>query len=191
MSTFMNISRGCVVLALLLSACATDKGAEIKVETLVDPKANMSGYKSYAWLDQAGAVMDPKQAWVPVGFDVMQELQHLTDEQLRQRGYEFANSHADAPAAAPGPDLLASFLIVVDMEAQKEEIQKRYGEAADLTNLHEGGLVIALIDPDSGKAVWAGTALAQVKPNRTDAEAKERLKLAVAKIFETFPVEKK
>jgi hypothetical protein len=187
----MSISRGCVALALLLSACATDKGAEIKVETLVDPKANLSGYKSYAWLDQAGAIMDPQQAWVPVGFDVMQELQYLTDQQLRERGFEFANPRTDAPAAAAEPDLLASFLIVVDMEAQKEELQKRYGDAADLTNLHEGGLVIALIDPDSGKAVWAGTALGQVKPNRTDAEAKERLKLAVAKIFETFPVEKK
>lgn len=183
---FMSISRGCVALALLLSACAS-KSSDIRVETVVDPKANLSGYKSYAWLDQAGAVVDPKQAWVPVGFDVIQELQFLTDQQLRDRGLQFAAAPAvDAPPASE-PDLLASFLIVVDMEAQKEEIQKTYGDAADLKNLHEGGLVIALIDPDSGKAVWAGTALSQVKADRTDAEAKERLKLAVEKIFETFP----
>jgi hypothetical protein len=190
MSTrFKSISGVSVVLALALSACAS-KSSDIRVETVVDPKADLGGYKSYAWLDQAGAIKDPKQAWTPVGFDVIQELQFLTDQQLRERGMQFAAMPGpDAPPAVQ-PDLLASFLIVVDMEAQKEEIQKRYGDSADLSNLHEGGLVIALVDPDSGKAVWAGTALGQVKADRTDAEAKERLKLAVEKIFETFPREK-
>jgi predicted small secreted protein len=173
-----------LAIALPLAACATDKGAGIKVKTLVDPKANISGYKSYAWAEQDNALKDPNQAWVPLNFDINQELQFLTDQELRQRGFQFAAENAE-------PDLYASFLVVVNMEAQAEAIKKRYGETADLKNLHEGGLVIALIDPETDRAVWAGTATGQVKTDRTDAQAKELLTEAVHKIFETFPAEEK
>jgi hypothetical protein len=171
-------------LALPMAACATDKGAEIKVKTLVDPKSKLSGYKSYAWAEQDNAIKDPNQAWVPLNFDINQELQFLTDKELRGRGLEFAAETAE-------PDLYASFLVVVNMQSQAEALKKRYGDSADLQNLHEGGLVIALIDPQTERAVWAGTATAQVNPKRTDAEAKQLLTDAVHKIFETFPLEKK
>jgi hypothetical protein len=171
-------------LALPLFACATDKGAEIKVKTLVDPKSSLSGYKSYAWAEQDNAIKDPNQTWVPLNFDINQELQFLTDQELRGRGMEFAAETAE-------PDLYASFLVVVNMASQSEALRKRYGEGADLENLHEGGLVIALIDPATDRAVWAGTATAQVNTKRTDAEAKALLTEAVHKIFETFPLEKK
>jgi hypothetical protein len=176
-----NIRYGSVafVLSLALSACAS-KGTDIKVDTVVDPKANLSGYHSYAWFTQDSALKDPNQAWAPVNFDIYQELQYLTDHELRDRGMQFAPETVK-------PDLYASFLVVVNMNAQADAIRKRYGDKADLTNLHEGGLVIALIDPASDKAVWAGTATAQVNPKRTDAEAKELLGKAVHKIFETYP----
>jgi hypothetical protein len=181
----INIARVAVAWALALSSlgCATDKGAGIKVKTIVDPKASLSGYHSYAWSDQDAALKDPEHAWVPVNFDINQELQFLTDQELRQRGMQFASETAE-------PDLYASFLVVVNMDAQADAIRKRYGEAADLKNLHEGGLVIALIDPRTEQPVWAGTATGQVKMNRTDAQAKELLGEAVHKIFETFPREK-
>jgi hypothetical protein len=188
MKTLQSINIGrlaaSLAFALSLSACATDKGAEIKVKTLVDPKSNLSGYKSYAWAEQDNALKDPNQAWVPLNFDINQELQFLTDKELRDRGLEFAAETAE-------PDLYASFLVVVNMESQAEALKKRYGEDADLKNLHEGGLVIALIDPQTDRAVWAGTATAQLDPKRTDAEAKALLAEAVHKIFDTFPLEKK
>jgi hypothetical protein len=180
----IDTGRLAIALVLMLSACATDKGAEIKVKTLVDPKSNLSGYKTYAWAEQDNAIKDPNQAWVPLNFDINQELQFLTDQELRGRGLQFAAETAE-------PDLYASFLVVVNMESQAEALKKRYGEAADLKNLHEGGLVVALIDPATERAVWAGTATAQVNPKRTDAEAKQLLTDAVHKIFETFPLEKK
>ena len=69
-----------------LSACAT-AGKDIRAVTVVDPKVNLDGYKTYAWLGGVGSVHDPKGLWTPVGFDFDSEIRFLVDTELRHVKY--------------------------------------------------------------------------------------------------------
>ena len=61
-STFLS------ALVLGLAGCSTH--SDIKTDTVVDPKTNMKGYKSFAWLGSISALRDPNRQWTPVGFDI-------------------------------------------------------------------------------------------------------------------------
>jgi hypothetical protein len=166
-----------LVLASLAGACAS-AGADIKTETLLDPKANLAGYKTYAWVASVQILKDDQGQWAPVGFDLDAELRSLINRELGEHGLAFAEAN---------PDLLVGYVMVIDTAAQLAELKQRYGEDIDISNRHEGGLLVALVDAQTGKAVWVGAATAQLKQKRSDAEARERLGIAMDKLFEALP----
>lgn len=158
---------------LALSACAS-AGQGIKAATIVDAKTNLAGYKTYAWLSSAEVLKDPNGAWVPVGFDVDKEVRWLIDNQLRDKKMSFA---------AESPDAYVMYILGVDMNTQAEKIKEVFGEEADLKNLTAGALVIALVDAQTGRAIWAGKAVAQTNVKLSDQQVRARLAAAVQKIF--------
>jgi len=48
------------LLVLVLVACASPLTQDIKVDAEADPKANLAGYNTYAWLGSAAILNDPK-----------------------------------------------------------------------------------------------------------------------------------
>ncbi|MCK5721591.1 MAG: hypothetical protein KAI84_03575, partial [Gammaproteobacteria bacterium] len=54
---------------LFLSGCTPIPTDDIKIVTEADPKANFSGYKTYAWLGAAAVLLDPEGKWKPAEFD--------------------------------------------------------------------------------------------------------------------------
>ena len=58
-----------VSVVMLLSSCASTPTKDIAVDVQADPKANFSGYKTYAWLGAAAIINDPHGQWEPPTFD--------------------------------------------------------------------------------------------------------------------------
>ena len=48
-----------IIVLMLLAGCASVPTKDIQVDAQADPKANFSGYKTYAWLGAAAIVNDP------------------------------------------------------------------------------------------------------------------------------------
>ena len=165
------------LLAVALGACAS-VGADIKAEAVVDAKANLKGYKTYAWLASMGVVKDPKGTWKPLGFDVDAELRFMIDKELRGRGMT---------PVEQTPDALVVYLVLASTDAQPQNIKQWFGKDADLANKEAGALIIGIADPQTRKMVWAGAAIAQGRKGRTPEEARTRLGIGVKKIFQLFP----
>ncbi len=148
-----------------------------RIEAVLDPKTDMTGYKSYAWAPGLAALKDPEGKWSSVGFDMDSEIRFLIDQELRKQGMSFAEA---------SPDAVITYALVINMDAQAEELKKVYGDKADLSKLQEGALLIGVIDPSSKKIVWAGAARGQVLETATAESAKARLVKVVTGIFQFY-----
>ena len=79
----------------LIAGCMTVPTKDIKVDAQADPKANFSGYKSYAWLGSAAIVNDAFGQWEPPNFDADAEIKYLIDRELRKRGMSEDSANPD------------------------------------------------------------------------------------------------
>jgi hypothetical protein len=164
------------IFAVFVSACTTIPTDDIKVDAEVDQKARISGYKTYAWLGSAAIVNDPAGKWEPLSFDADAEITFLLDRELRKRGMTESESN---------PDLLVAYAAGIDMAALgvKEDPKSNINI---LENTPKGGLIVLLIDSDTGFIVWAGVATANVQFNDS-ATIKARLDYAINKMMKLLP----
>lgn len=160
---------------LMLSACASIT-SDIRVEVDVDPRVNMSGYKTFAWLGAASVINDPSGLWEPPGFDADAEIQFLIDKELRGKGLTELNSN---------PDLMVGFALGVDMDALKL-VQDGENDLEVLVNVPKAALIVAIIDSRTEHVVWAGKALADVQQEFEDEESKKRLAYAVSSMLKSL-----
>lgn len=165
------------LLAFGILGCAHQATKDIQIMVKIDPKANMAGYKTYAWAGGLGALNDPDHVWTPAEFDVDAEVRFQVDKELRDRGMT---------ATQDKPDLSVMYLMIVDTDKQAAELRQKYGPQADISGLSEAALVIGLVDTDTGFVVWLGAARAPAHPFGDDETAKLRIKTAVANMFKEF-----
>jgi len=159
-------------------SCASTPTSDIRVHSAVDSKANIAGYKSYAWDTNAGVLRDQTGMWVPKDMDTQAEVQFLIDKKLRDRGLTVVQD---------SPDLLVSMLIAADVK-QVEEIKSKHGNAvAGLDPVGKGALLVELVDSQTGLTVWLGAAEGDVRGTNSVEVAKQRLAYAVDKLFEQLP----
>lgn len=167
------------VTALLafLVGCSSVPTKDIKVDAQADSKVNFSGYKTYAWLGSATALNDPEGHWKPRGFDAEREIRYVINRELRARG--MSENSVD-------PDFLVAFAFGVDMQAL--HLKQDPGTRMDvLTNVPKAGLVMVLVDPDTGFVIWAGLATGEVQRQPDAATAKARLDYAVTQLIRKIP----
>jgi len=163
------------VYIVLLSGCAVfNKDVQdIEVDAVTDPKANLSGYKTYAWLGAAKILNDPTQKWQTPAMDVTGDIKYLIDRELRKKGINSVTSN---------PDLAVAFFIGVDMDAIKlKDDPDTQGDV--LENVPQGALVVALINVETGYVVWLGTAEAEIAEGAPAELIRKRLDYAVSKMF--------
>lgn len=165
-----------VVAYIFLSGCTTFPKNDINVAAQADPKANFSGYKSYAWLGSAGILNDPEGMWEPPQFDADSEIKFLIDRELRKRGMS-ENSNT--------PDLIVAYALGVDMAALKVK-EDPQTKLSTLENVPQGALLLVLVDADSGFVIWASTASAEIK-NLDPETTKKRLDYAITQMFKQLP----
>ena len=171
-----NIILIIMVLAGLMTGCATVPTDDIKVVTEADSKINFSGYKTYAWLGSVGIVNDPQGHWEPPKFDADAQIVLLINDALRKRGMSEDNDKAD---------MLVAYALGVDMAALKIK-QDPESKLTSLENVPQAGFIVVLIDPQTGFATWAGIATAEIK-NLDPENAKKRLEYVVNTMFKALP----
>jgi len=147
------------------------------VETDVDPKANLSGYKSYAWLGSAAIVFDAKGQWEPPKFDADAEIKFLIDRELRAHGMS---------EDSVNPDLIIAYAAGIDMDSMEIKTDPEK-DLEVLENVPVGALTVIMLDADTGLAIWAGVATAEIQENPTPETTKKRLDFAVSKMFSKLP----
>ena len=154
MNKFLVVS---AALALALAtACSSVPTKDIEILTEAAPKANFSGYSSYAWLGAATMLNDPDGQWESPEFDADTEIKYLIDRELRARG--FSETTTD-------PDMVIAFAAGVDMDA----LQLKTDPETDLdvlTNVPSSGLMIIVVDAKSGFVIWAGVASPDMTASR-------------------------
>jgi hypothetical protein len=163
-------------LMLLVAGCASVT-KDIRVDTDMDPKANIKGYSTYTWLGSAAILYDPEGKWEPPQFDADTEIKFLIDRELRKHGMT---------ESAVNPDLIVAFAAGVDMATMEIKIDPE-SNLETLRNVPMGALTIALIDGKTGLAIWAGVATAEIQENPGQDVIKKRLDYAVTSMFKKLP----
>ena len=161
------------LLFLFITACASPLVKDIELDAEADPKANLTGYKTYAWLGSAAILNDPRGKWEPPQFDADAEIKFLIDRELRNRGIK---------EVAVRPDLIVGFAAGIDMEAL-ELVENKETKLQMLQNVPTGSLVIVLIDGVTGNPVWASAAVADVQQEISSDDVRKRLDYAVTQMF--------
>ena len=163
-----------VATVLLIGGCASSVTKDIMIDTEVDSKANLSGYKSYAWLGSAAIVFDEKGQWEPPQFDADAEIKFLIDRELRAHGMT---------EDSVTPDLIIAYAAGIDMDSMEIKTDPE-NDLEVLENVPVGALTVVLVDAETGLAIWAGVATAEIQENPTAETTKKRLDYAVSKMFE-------
>jgi len=161
----------------LLAACSPSvPTSDIKVQSAADNKANLGGYKTFAWLESDSELLDKTGVWVEKDFDAQKEIEFLVDQALRKHGLT---------ASQGEPDLLVSSVILAEVQDVDEKQTKRR-EGVTFDPVGEGALVVELIDAETEKTVWIGGAKGDIRHSRTTEESKQRLAYAVEEMFKTL-----
>ncbi len=172
-----NYPKVFIIVLMLFAGCASVPTKDIQIDTQADPKADFSGYKSYAWLGAAAIVNDPHGQWEPPQFDADAEIMFLIDRELRKRG--MSETTAD-------PDLVIAYAAGIDMEALglKTDTETKMDM---LENVPQGGLVVVFVNSRSGFVIWVGVATAELQESPDTQTVKARMDYAVTQMFKKLP----
>ena len=166
-----------ILILILFAGCASVPTKDIKIDSQADPKANFSGYKTYAWLGAAAIVNDPYGQWEPPPFDADAEIKFLIDRELRKRGMA---------EDSVNPDMIVAFAAGINMDALGVKTDPET-KSKMLENVPQGGLAVVLVDADTGFAIWVGVATAELQESPDAQTVKGRLDYAVTQMFKKLP----
>ncbi len=159
-------------LFMLLIGCAP-YAKDIRVETELAPKADITSYKSYAWLGDVSILNDPNEKWKPSGLDISSEIKFVIDRELRASGLHLSNDK---------PDLAVSFLVGADMDSMQLKIDPE-SKLESLKNVPEAALVVILIDVATENVIWLGKAEGEVQEDADPVLVQKRIDYAITKMF--------
>ena len=165
-----------MMLAGLITGCATVPTDDISIEAEADPKVNFSGYKTYAWLGSVGIVNDPEGHWEPPAFDADAAIMSIAEDVLSKRGMSKVEIE---------PDMVIAYALGVDMEALQVKVNPDT-KLSTLEDVPQAGLVMIMLDPETQFVTWIGIATAEVK-NLDSETTRKRLEYAVKNMLKQLP----
>lgn len=150
-------------IALLLSGCATP----MEVHSGFGPGVNYTRFgTTFAWSSEKVAATAGHRAFNPTLDEFLR--QTITAE-LVARGYKLQ--------AGEQADLLVDYGVV----------RKARGDSSWAPAYEEGSLIIDILDGQTQKPVWRGSATAHINDAVPPPEQKRRVAEAVRRILESFP----
>ena len=165
-----------LVMAWFVTGCSTFPKDDITVESEANPKVNFSGYKTYAWLAAIGIVEDADGVWEPPKFDADSEIQFLINEALRNRGMSEVSND---------PDIYVAYALGVDMDTLEIKTDPET-KLESLENVPQAGLVVMMLDADTGFVNWVSVATGEMKNLEPEIQ-KKRLGYVVNTMFKGLP----
>ncbi len=169
-----------LVVLFFIAGCASSVTKDIMVDAQADPKIDFKGYTTYAWLGLAAIVYDPDGKWEPPQFEADAEIKFLIDRELRDHGMSEDSIN---------PDMIVAFAAGIDMASMEIDIDPK-SNLVVLENVPIGALTVILVDANSGLAIWAGVATAEIQQSPDQDTIKKRLDFAVTGMFKQFRASK-
>jgi hypothetical protein len=174
-----------LVLGIVLAGCST-----FKIADDYDPSADFASFHSYAWAPaESEAPKDPR-----VENDLLEARVHESvDAELSAKGFSLATAGAT-------PDFWVTYHAALEAKIDVTTIQQsypyyrgysRWGGYSEtyVRQFDEGTLILDVIDPETEKLIWRGSAQARVNDSSTPEKRSKRVRDAVAAILERFPPE--
>ena len=165
------------VLVIITAGCSSVPTKDIQITTQADPKANLTAYSTYTWAGSVSILRDPTGQWEPPTYDADAEIKYLIDRELRKKGMLESSTN---------PDLIAVFAVGVDTQALKLKVDPKT-KIEVVEEVPAGGLLVALVNAESGYVVWAGVATAELMDKPDVETARARLDYVVTNMLKELP----
>jgi Domain of unknown function (DUF4136) len=183
------------LLVLGLASCTS-----IKTSTNYDPNSvqALDSYRTYSWLPMKQGA-DPR-VYNPI---IQARVQQAVDRELQARGYQKV-------AEGQTPDFKVGWHGAVDEKVDVDFVNRFYGYAWDpwydpffgpvayggagltepvVREYEQGTLILDVVDADSNKLVWRGTAQARLSENMDAQKSQKLINKAADELLEDFPPE--
>ncbi len=163
-------------LSVLLGGCAS-----MAIQADQDPAVSLDSYGTYAWSSLQRAPGD-----VRVTPALRGQIRDDIDRHLADKGYVRVNTEAD-------------FSVIYQVTIEGETIvqtldyytgsnwKENYLAGPSQRRYEEGTLIIDILDGESGRLIWRGTATAEVRQRVSIEDRSARVAEAVRKVLERFP----
>lgn len=173
-----------VLLLGLLGACASG----IRVSNDYDPQADFVNYKLYTWYPAKQSV--PPDAYVSEL--VVERIERAVDDQLQLKGMQKV-------AAGKEQVQVRVYLVIEDkLDVQTWNASYGYHRYNDPwgwgmgteTTVHQykqGTLIVDLVNAQTGRLFWRGTAESRLRRESTPQEREARIREVVAAIMNQYP----
>jgi hypothetical protein len=161
---------------------ATSACSQFRIRTDYDRTADFQALRTYAWRAEPPLPSgDPRidNAWIDT------RVRAAVDRVLAAKGF--------APAGSRDPDFLVGYHAVVRSKTSAATINRRYGYLgvgfayADVNSYEEGTLVIDVVERETMKLLWRGSATGVVLEKPGPEKRERRINEAVGGILEKFP----
>lgn len=166
-----------ITLALFLSACSSFPKDDIQFESMSAPKVNVGAYKSFAWLATATVINDPNGYWQPQELNAEAEVHFALNKGLREKGYI---------ETAEKPDFVVLYATGINMQWLEFSQDKELGKEM-ITNVPKAALSVVLIDVETERPIWIGSAKGDIQQGMDSEIAKKRIHYAVEGILKSLP----
>lgn len=144
------------------------KTDDIEVVALKSEKANLAGYKTYYILDESGF---DKGTQNKSDMDINTELRQTVNAELAKK--------SKIPVI-DNPDFYVAYMGAADFDMIKEKVDNE-GKAT-IENAPKVGILLALIDADTGEIIYLSSAEGDVK-NLPIEEKRKRLNYAIKEML--------
>jgi hypothetical protein len=180
------------ILGIFLAGCAS-----IKVASDYDPSANFSGLETYDWVSST----QPKTGDARLDSDILNSrIRQAVENQLGIKGYQKATDGT--------PDFLIAYMTSIEQKLDVSTFHYGYGYPSGYSfrrgfggpaytsipssetyvdQYDEGTLLLDIVNPQTKKLIWRGTAVDTVQKNDSPEKREERINKAVADMLQKFP----
>lgn len=170
---------------VILSACST-----MRVESDHDGSANFSDLKTYSWVSRAKR--DPILTRINDEF-VESRVQQAVNSQLAAKGYKMQTSGTPDFLVSYYASLTAKLRVRTDYDGYRkpsESLGSIPSTGRTRTRVHDfdqGLLVLHIVDPETKKLMWRGTAEDAVDLRWSQERKTAKISEAVQKMLSQFP----
>jgi hypothetical protein len=187
----MFITPALLGLMVVLTGCT-----QVTVTSGIEPGADFSGYKNYAWFAAKQGVEEGVRVDNP---KVAKSIRSAVNKILKRKGYLLAT---DGQA-----DFVITWLGAIDKEVKQENLNhfySTYGYGAAISgtpqnqeiegrkiSYEKGTILLEAYDAKSRKSVWQGKGSARLLKQMTDQDVDLYIESVVGKILQDFPKSEK
>lgn len=164
-----------IALALLtLPSCSS---SSLKLDAGFDKKVDFAKYRTWDWKDD-GSIRDP--IW-------NRRVQSVLEDELAKHGLKRSDQ---------APDLWLAVHWRLSSDTRVVSYSPGWGYAygywaaptqTEIYEVPEGTMLVDLVDVGTKTLVWRGTASAEIRANKENAEREDRLREVLAQMFGGYP----